>query len=343
MRSVFSAESRVTSIRQPHIALRVCGLAALLLAVPLTAQEPATSAAPAYPSKRITLVVPNTAGGAIDVAARILSPKLSEYLGQQIVVENRVAAGGVLATNQVALAAPDGYTLLAVFDSFVTNPHLFSGVQYDPVKSFAPVALVIRTPQVLIVHPSLPARTVKELVALAKSKGPALTHATAGPGTSSRLSFELFKEVAGFNSVAVHYKGGAPALIDVLGGHVPVMIIQLGGAIQHVKEGKLVALAVSSAKRSPLLPSVPAISETYRDFEAQSWVGVLAPAGTPPGVVQRLNAAVAKALATSEVRERYFAQGSEVVASTPEAFAGWIRSESAKWSRVIRERKITLD
>jgi len=309
------------------------------------AQDPPSekTAAPIYPSKRITLVVPNTAGGAIDVASRLVAPKLAESLGQQIVVENRVAAGGVLATNQVAQAPPDGYTLLAVFDSFVTNPYLFNGVQYDTVKSFAPISLMIRTPQVLIVHPSLPSRTLKEFVALAKAQGPALTHATAGPGTSSRLSFELFKEVAGINTTAVHYKGGAPALVDVLGGHVPVMIIQLGGAMQQVKQGKLVALAVSSARRSPQLPDVATIAETYRGFEAQSWVGLLAPAGTPAAAIERLNTALVKVLGAPDVKEKFVAQGSEVVASTPDAFATWIRSESAKWGRVIRERKITLD
>ena len=317
----------------------------LAIAVPAAAQDasPEKTALQSYPSKRITLVVPNTAGGAIDVAARLVAPKLGESLGQQIVVENRVAAGGVLATNQVAQAPPDGYTLLAVFDSFVTNPSLFNGVQYDAVKSFAPISLMIRTPQVMIVHPSLPVRTLREFVALAKVQGPALTHATAGPGTSSRLSFELFKEVAGINTTAVHYKGGAPALVDVLGGHVPVMIIQLGGAVQQVQQGKLVALAVSSTRRAPQLPDVQTIAETYRGFEAQSWVGLLAPAGTPTAVIERLHAALAKALGVPEVREKYVALGSEVVASTPEVFGAWIRSESTKWGRIIRERRITLD
>lgn len=321
-------------------------LAAMLIASHAGAQDTQLldrSSTQSYPVKRITLVVPNTAGGAIDVAARIVTPRLAEYLGQQIVVENRVAAGGVLATNQVAQAPADGYTLLAVFDSFVTNPHLFSGVQYDAVKSFAPISLMIRTPQVMIVHPSLPVRSLGEFVALAKAQGPALSHATAGPGTSSRLSFELLKEVAGINTTAVHYKGGAPALVDVLGGHVPAMIVQLGGAVQQVKQGKLVALAVSSAQRSPQLPNVPTIGETYRGFEAQSWVGFLAPAGTPAAIVERLNSALVKALLAPEVKDKYVAQGSEVVASTPDVFATWIRTESAKWGRVIRERKITLD
>jgi tripartite-type tricarboxylate transporter receptor subunit TctC len=326
-------------------ASRAAALMTFLVPLRAEAQDPALekSASVTYPARRITLVVPNTAGGAIDVATRLVAPKLSEYLGQSIVVENRVAAGGVLATNQVAQAPADGYTLLAVFDSFVTNPHLFNGVQYDAVKSFAPISLIIRTPQVMIVHPSLPVRTLKEFVALAKAQGPAITHATAGPGTSSRLSFELLKEVAGIDTTAVHYKGGAPALVDVLGGHVPVMIIQLGGAIQQVKQGKLIALAVSSAKRSPHLPNVPTIAETYRGFEAQSWVGLLAPAGTPAAVIERLNTAVVKALSATDVKERYAAQGSEVVASAPDMFAAWIRSESTKWARVIRERKITLD
>jgi tripartite-type tricarboxylate transporter receptor subunit TctC len=296
-----------------------------------------------YPNRRITLVVPNTAGGAIDFAARLVAPKLSETLGQPVVIENRVAAGGVLATNQVASAPPDGYTLLAVFDSFITNPHLFKGVQYDPVGSFAPVSLIVRTPQVLIVHPSFPPRTVKELVAIAKAQGRALTYASAGPGTSSRLTFELFKAAAGLDTTAVHYKGGAPALTDVLGGHVPVMMIQLGVAMPQIKQGRVVALAVSSAGRSPLLPKVPAIAESFAGFEAQGWVGLLAPAGTPAGIVERVNGGAVKALATAEVKDRFAEQGSEVVASTPEAFGAWIRRESAKWGRIIRERRIAID
>ena len=323
--------------------LSIAALGAIVVVSPLAAQDSSTGSGQGYPARRILVVVPNTAGGAIDVAARLVQPKLSEYLGQPVVIENRVAAGGVLATNQVAQAAPDGYTLLAVFDSFITNPHLFSGVQHDPSRSFAPISLMIRTPQVLIVHPSLPARTLKEFVALAKSKGAALSHATAGAGTSSRLSFELLKEVAGINTTAIHYKGGAPALTDVLGGHVPVMIIQMGGVMQQITQRRVIPLAVSSATRSPLLRNVPTIAESYPGFEAQSWVGLLAPAGTPAPIVDRLNAALVKALTAPEVSERYAGQGSEIVASTPDAFGAWIRTQSATWGRVIRERKITLD
>lgn len=303
----------------------------------------ATLFAQDYPSKRVLMVVPNTAGGAIDSAARIVASKLSETLGQPVGVENRVGAGGVIGTNFVAQAAPDGYTLLAVFDSFATNPYLFKGVQYDPVKSFLPVSLMIRTPQVLVVHPSMIVKTLKSFIALAKKERQQLNHATAGAGTSSRLSFDLLKDVSGIESTGIHYKGGAPALNDVLGGHVPVMIIQMGGVVQHISQGKLLALGVSSAKRAPQLPDVPAIAETYPGFEVQSWVGILAPAGTPPAVVERLNGAVVKAMTIPDIREKFVAQGSEVVASTPKMFGSWIANETEKWERVIRKHKITLD
>ncbi len=309
--------------------------ATVALSVPLAAQE--------YPHKRVLLVVPNTAGGAIDSAARIVSPKLAEYLGQPVSVENRVGAGGVIGTNFVAQATPDGYTLLAVFDSFATNPYLFKGVQYDPVKSFAPVSLMIRTPQVLVIHPSVSVKTLRSFVALAKKERGSLNHATAGAGTSSRLSFDLFKEVTGIETRAIHYKGGAPALNDLLGGHVPVMLIQMGGVMQHITQGKLVALGVSSLKRTPQLPQVPAIAETYPGFEVQSWVGILAPAGTPAAIVERLNSTLVKAMATTEIRDKFIAQGSEVVASSPKMFGAWLGTESEKWARVIRKQKITLD
>ena len=306
-------------------------------AAPLRAQD--------YPSRPIHVVVPIPPGGALDTTTRLVTPRFAEALGQPVVIENRVAAGGVMGTMQVAHTTPDGYTLLAIFDSFATNPSLYKAAQYDPVKDFAPIMLISRSPQVLLIHPDVPARTMKEFLALARSadNGAGFNFATAGPGTSSRFSLELFKQVAQLDITAVHYKGGNPAMNDLLGGQVKGMIVQVSLAIQHVKRGRLIALAVSSAKSTPMLPDVPPISDTFPGFEAQGWTGMLAPVATPRAIVNRLNAALKASLAQPDVRERLENQGSEVVGSTPEAFGAWIQNESDKWSRVIRELKLTLD
>ena len=310
-------------------------LACLGAGAPACAQE--------YPSKPLRLIVPNSAGGAIDVTARILQPRLSAELRQPIVIDNRVAAGGTVGTQHAAQSAPDGYTLLIVFDSFTTNPFLFRNVQYDPSRDFAPIMLVARYPQVFAVHPSLGVKNLKEFLQLARAKGSALDFATAGAGTSSRLSLELFKIAAGVEPTAVHYKGGAPALNDLAGGQVVAMIVSTGAVIQFLKNGRLVPLAVTSDKRTPLLPDVPPMAETLPGFEAQGWVGMLAPAGTPAAIISRLNAALVKTLAAPDVREKLEGQGAEIVAGSPEAFGAWVRSESAKWGRLIRDRNITID
>jgi tripartite-type tricarboxylate transporter receptor subunit TctC len=306
-------------------------------ALPLYAQD--------YPVKPIRVIVPIPPGGALDTTTRILTPRFSEALGQPVIVENRVGAGGLMGTHQAAQSAPDGYTLLMIFDSFATNPWLYKAAQYDPVKDFFPIMLVSRSPQVLLLHPDVPARNMKDFLALARSssaKG-GMDFATAGPGTSSRFSLELFKQIAQIELNAVHYKGGNPAMNDLLGGQVKGMIVQVSLAVHHVKRGKLIAIGVSSAKRTPLLPDVPPISEAFPGFEAQGWTGMLAPAATPRNIVYRLNAALKSTLAQPEVRERLENQGSEVVGSTPEEFGTWIQEQSEKWAKVIRQLKLTLD
>ena len=310
-------------------------LASMLAAANVVAQD--------YPSRPIRITVPYAAGGVTDIVTRLVTPKMSEVLGQPIVVENVPSAGGVPGTNTVARAAPDGYHLIAAFDSFATNPFLYQGVQHDPIKDFAPISLMVRSPQLLVVHASVGAQTLADLVRIAKEKGDRIAFATAGAGTSSRLSTELFKEMAGLDLTLVQYRGGAPALNDVIGGQVAGMIASISLVFPHVQRGRLVALGVSSAKRSPQAPNVPTIGETYPGFEAQSWTGMLAPAGTPRPVLDRLHDAVTKALAIPEVREKLASQGVEIVASSPEVFRDWIRAESQKWGRVIRERKITLE
>ena len=296
-----------------------------------------------FPSRPIRLIVPIAPGGALDGVARAVGPRLSEAIGQPVVIDNRALGSGIVGINQAAQAEPDGYTLLMIFDSFVTNRWLFKSVQYDSEKDFAPITLVSRSPQVLLLHPDAGARTMKEFLALARSSGAGMDFATAGAATSSRLSLELFKQTANLDLTAVHYRGGNKAIIDLLGGQVKGMIVSISVAIPHVKRGKLIAIALSSTKRAPLLPEVPLISDTFPGFEAQGWAGVLAPAATPRPVIDYLNAALRKTLAQAEVRERLENQGYEVVASTPEVFGDWIRTESSKWARIIREQKITID
>jgi tripartite-type tricarboxylate transporter receptor subunit TctC len=297
-----------------------------------------------YPSWPVRLVVPASPGGASDLVARILAPSLSTELGQPFVVENRVTSGGIIATQQVADAAPDGHTLLVTFDTFAVNPFLYRDLKWDPLRDLAPVMQVCRYPQVLVVHPSLGVKSVQEFVALAKDRGASLNYGSAGPASSSRLAYELFKQVAGIETVPIHYRGGGPAMQDLVGGQVQVMLIQGGGAIaQHVKAGKLTALAVSTAERSKFYPGLPTIGETYPGFESQSWAAIFAPAQTPRPVLERLHGALAKLAADAAVRERLEGQSCEIIGGSPEALTELVKSEQAKWGRLIREMHITVD
>jgi tripartite-type tricarboxylate transporter receptor subunit TctC len=318
-------------------------LAATLFALVSLAVSALHATAADFPSRPIRLVVPTSAGGVTDVAARSISPQLSEALGQAIVIDNRAGAGGIPGTDTVAKAAPDGHTLLAVFDSFISNPYVFGNAPYDTIRDFAPVTLMIRGPQLFVVHPKLGTRNFGEFLALAKSRRAPITYGTAGAATSSRLSVELFKAATRTEGTVVHYKGGGPALNDLLGGHVEAMIASAGLVYPSVKAGRLTVLAVSSKERSPLVPGVPPVSELVPGFEAQSWVGLLAPAKTPRAVIEKLNAQVTKILATQEQKDRFAALGYEVIASQPEPFGAWIKSETAKWSKVVREQKITAE
>jgi len=297
-----------------------------------------------YPQRPVHLVVPASPGGASDVAARMLAPGLSTQLGQPFIVENRVTSGGIIATQQVADSPPDGETLLVTFDTFATNPFLYKNLKWDPLRDFAPIMQVCRFPQVLVVHPSLGVSTLGEFVALAKQKGASLNYGSAGPASSSRLAYELFKEVAGIESVPIHYRGGGPAMRDLVAGVVQVMLIQGGGAIaENVKAGKLVALAVSTAERSKFWPGVPTIGETYPGFESQSWVAAFAPAQTPKTVLDALHGALTKVLADPAVRERLESQSCDIVGGTPEALTRLVKAEQEKWGRLIRKYHITVE
>src|SRR5712671_922315 len=289
--------------RMPRVAL---ALLAALLAFQGAAQD--------YPSKPVHVFVPSSPGGASDIAARLVSPKLAETLGQPFVVENRVASGGIVGTAQLAKAPADGYAIMMTFDTFASNPHLYKELPYDVGKDFAPIMLMVRYPQILVVHPSLKVKTVPEFVAYAKANGAKLNYGSAGPASSSRLAFELLKETAGIELEAVHYKGGGPAINDLLAGTVQVMLIQAGGSIgQNVRSGKLVGLATSGRQRSPHFPDLPTIADFYPGFETTSWVGAIAPAGTPRAVIEKLNGALARVLSSPDVRTRFDVQSAEIV------------------------------
>jgi tripartite-type tricarboxylate transporter receptor subunit TctC len=317
----------------PRVAL---ALLAALLALPSAAQD--------YPSKPVRVFVPASPGGASDIAARLVSPKLAEALGQPFVVENRVASGGIVGTAQLAKSSADGYTIMLTFDTFATNPHMYRELPYDVVNDFAPIMLLTRYPQILVAHPSLNVRTVPEFVAYAKANGAKMNFGSAGPASSSRLAFELFKEAAGIQIDPIHYKGGGPAINDLVSGTVQVMLIQAGGSIgQNVKAGKLVGLATSGRQRAPQFPDLPTIAEFYPGFETTSWVGLIAPAGTPRAVIEKLNGALVRILSLQDMKDKFATQGADIVASTPEQFGELIRSESLKWGKIIREKNIRID
>jgi tripartite-type tricarboxylate transporter receptor subunit TctC len=312
-------------------------LAALALVAAAAAAQP-------YPARPVRIVVPSSPGGASDLVARLVATPLGENLGEPFVVENRVTSGGIVGTQQVAEATPDGHTLLVTFDTFASNALLFRNLKWDPVRDFAPVMQLCRYPQLLLVNPSLGVKTLQEFVALARQRGAQLNYGSAGPASSSRLAYELFKDVAGIETVPVHYKGGGPAIQDLLSGQVHVMLIQGGGSIQqHVRTGKLVALAVSSLAPSKLYPGLPTIAATYPGFETESWVAMFAPAATPRAVIERLHGTLAKLLAEPAVRARFEAQGCELVASTPEELGRVVREDQAKWARIIQKKNITIE
>lgn len=302
-----------------------------------------TVAAQNYPSRPIRMMVPAAAAGVTDIAARVLTPRLSEALGQSVVVDNRAGAGGIIGTDIVAKATPDGHTLMTAFDSFISNPYVFKKIPYDTLKDFAPISLLIRGPQIFVATPKLGAKSFGEFVAVAKAKPGTIRYASAGPATSSRLSVELFKAISKLDGTTIFFKGGGPALNDLLGGHVDVMIASAGLVLSHTKSGRLHALAVSSKGRTSLAPGVPSISEFYPQFEAQSWVGMLAPAATPRTIIQRLNSEVNKVLGEADVKERFNTLGYEIAGGSPEQFGEWLRTESVKWGKVIRDNNITAE
>jgi tripartite-type tricarboxylate transporter receptor subunit TctC len=294
-----------------------------------------------YPARAVRFVVPSAPGGGTDITARVVAPKVSEYLGQQVVVENRPGAGTMIGGEMVARAAPDGYTLLVGISTLAINPAMYRKVPYDALRDFAPITQLVTTANMLVVHPSLPARSVKDLIAFARARPGQIQYASAGVGTNPHLSVELFLSMAKLRMVHVPYKGSGQGIVDVVAGHVPVMMPSVPTALVQTKSGRLRGLGVTGAKRSGAAPDVPTIDEAgLPGYEASQWFGMLAPTGTPREILTRLHAEITRALRADDVRSRLTGEGLEPVGSKPEEFAAFIRSETTKWAKVVKDAGI---
>jgi len=297
-----------------------------------------------YPARPIRVIVPSVAGGGTDISARMIAPKMSEYLGQSVVVENRAGAASIIGSDLVAHAASDGYTLLMGISTLTINPSIHTKLPYDTVRDFAPVSLVVTLPNVLVVHPSLPVKSVKELIAFARVRPGQLNYASAGVGSSLHLSMALFMSMAKLRMTHVPYKGSAPALVDMLAGQIEVMTGTMITVIPYVRDGRLRALGVTSLKRAAVAPELPTIAEAgLPGYEAVQWYGLLAPGATPREIIAKLNEAVAHATHDAAVRKRFLDDGVEPVGSTPEEFVALIRSDTAKWARVVKDANIKAE
>ena len=291
-----------------------------------------------YPSRPVRLLIPSTPGGSVDTIARTLGPKVSERWGQQLVVENRPGAGGTIAGDLVAKSAPDGYTLLlGTIAALATNVSLQKKLPYDPLKDFAPVTLVATQNLMLVIHPSVPAKTVKELVRFAKAQPGKLSFASAGNGSGSHLSGELFKQVTGIDILHVPYKGVQPAMVDVISGQVAMNFPSILSALPHLRSGRVRALAVTGAKRTRAAPGLPTMQEAgIKDYESMTWYAVVAPAGTQPDIVTRISSEIAGIVKQPEIADRLSKEGADPVGGTPQEFGRYLRSEIEKWRKVIR-------
>ena len=297
-------------------------------------------AAQDYPTKPVRLVIPFPPGGSNDIVGRLVATQLGERLGKQVIVENRGGAGGVVGTEMVSKAAPDGYTLLLISLAHAVNPWLYK-LSYDPIKSFAPVATLGSGPNIVTIHPDLPVNSIKELVALAKQKPGELQYASAGVGSFQHLGGELFKLMAGVDIMHVPFKGGGPAMIDVMGGHTKILFSSLVQTTPHVRSGKLKALATGGAKRSPVFPDLPTVAEAgVPGYEAVNWWGIVAPAGTPGAVVDKLSKEIAAALKSPEVQKQFETEGAEIITMSSADFGKFIEAEITKWERVVKEGNI---
>jgi len=314
--------------------------AAALTSLAAYAQGPAD----AYPAKPVRVVIGLAPGGGTDIQARLFAQKLSENMGRPFVVENRTGAGGTIAYALTAKSPPDGYTLLGVTSGYTITPAVYSKLPYDPVKDFAPISLVVQAPFLLLAHPSLPVRSVKDLLALARAKPSMLDCGSAGHGSSTHMAFELFRTLAGVKITHIPYKGTGPALVDAMAGQVHMLFGNVLSSLTHVKAGRLRALAVTTAQRSRVLPDLPTITESgVPGYENSTWFGLLAPAGTPAAVLGRLNSELVKASQSPDIVERIAPDGGEPVGSTPEEFGRHLAAEIIRWRKVVKDADIKIE
>jgi tripartite-type tricarboxylate transporter receptor subunit TctC len=327
-------------MKQAAFVRRIALVLGAALMLPLMAQ------AQSWPTRQpIKFIIPYPPGGASDVTARILGVKLSESLGQAVLIENRPGANGIIALESVAKAAPDGYTILmANLGPNAINPVVYNKLPYDAIKDFAPITLTSVVPQIVVVAPALPIKSVQELIAYAKANPGKVTFASAGNGASNHLSGELFNAMAGIKMVHVPYKGDTPGMTDVMSAAVAVAFPTAVAAMPHVKSGRLRAIAVTSAKRIPSLPDLPTVAEAgLAGYEAVSWGGVMAPAGTPPAIINRFNTEINRILKLPDVAEKLSSLGAEIVGTTPDEFATYLKAEIVKWGKVARDNDVKLD
>lgn len=303
------------------------------------AQTASTNAAQAYPNRPIRAVVPLAPGGGTDTVARLVFSKLSELLGQQVVVDNRGGGGGIVGTELVAKASPDGYTILVgSITTNAVNPVLYKKLPYDHLRDFAAISMIGTVPNALVVHPSVPAKTMKEFLAYAKSNPGKVNYGSSGIGSATHLSMELIRSMAGIQMVHVPYKGAGAAVADVLSGQLQALCSSLAGLLPHIKSGRVRALGVTTTKRNAQLPDVPTIAESgLPGYEVTIWYGLYVPAATPKGIITKLNAATVKALDSADLRERLTLQGLDVASSTPDELTAFTKAETAKWAKVVKE------
>ena len=313
--------------------------AAALMALPIITAAQTDN----YPAKTVRVISPFPPGGSVDTVGRLISARLAESYGQQFVVDNRPGASGNIGMELAANAPADGYTLVVNTLPLVTNQFLYARVPYDALRDFAPVSLLTATPAVLLVHPALPVKTVRDLITLARARGDSLNYGTAGPGTNPQIAGELFNYLGKTNITAVHFKGGGPALIAAVSGEISMGVPALPDALTYIRNGRLRALGVTGVKRAPQLPDLPAIAETLPGYEFSTWQGLLAPKNTPRAIVDSLTARVKKSLSAPEHIKRFNDSGLDIIASTPDEFAAHLKKETEKWGKVIKERGMKAD
>jgi tripartite-type tricarboxylate transporter receptor subunit TctC len=318
---------------------------ALVLIAALAVWQPTPASAQTYPSRPVKFVVAYPPGGAADILARLIGQRLSERLAQPVVIENKPGAGTAIGTDMVAKSAPDGYTILmGTVSSHAINPALNANVGYDPVRDFTPISLVASLPFVLVVHPEVPAKSVAELIALAKAQPGKLNFSSAGNGTSNHLAGELFKSMAGVDIVHVPYRGSAPALADVVAGQITMMFDLTLTSLPQIQGGSVRGLAITTPRRSPLAPSLPTVAESgVPGYDVDAWFGVFAPAKTQGEIVKRLNSDIVAIMKLPEMAEKLAAQGAVPMSSTPEEFAAYVRTEATKWNKVVKESGMTVN